>query len=87
MVVGSPLDEGLVRGHMCNVCAIVEPSQFLASTFARCAVMEELIGKTVAYTLRRHVHAKAFDREPPPAVDPTEVLFPPWNLMGPRRKN
>ena len=74
MVVGSPLDDGLVRGHMCAVCAMVEPSLFLAATFARCDVMEELIGQSVAHTLRRHLHAWAFDRDAPPAVDPTEVF-------------
>ena len=55
--IGVCVDEGLVSAHISPICrGTLEPTRFLAKTFVRGTVFEELLGKSLATRLRAAMH-------------------------------
>ena len=62
---GAAIDQMLLQDHIAPLCQLLEPTDFLAMTITRCTIMEEVIGKTLATTVRRHCIQEDWNLELP----------------------
>lgn len=54
LATGVDIDQALLQDHIAPICQLLEPTEFLAMTIARCDIMSELIGKSLTTMVRRH---------------------------------